>query len=150
MCHFFLPKYVCLKLPKSSVSNPSSSACGPALLPGIRPLRWDENTRPETAHIPAGESESGRNHGGWSRPGVQGLAVWPQAESLLHTLSACIDQSQHLHITAAQPLTRWGSFHTCHGCVCVSGSGKPEAAEGEHHQASQREAEARQGTGLVV
>lgn len=34
--------------------------------------------------------------------------------------------------------------------MCVSCSGKPEAAEGEHHQASQREAEAGEGAGLVV
>lgn len=39
----------------------SSPVCGPAPFLSVRPLRWDENARAETADIAAGESESGRN-----------------------------------------------------------------------------------------
>lgn len=66
----------------------SSSACGGAPLTCVWPLRWDEDTWTETAHISAGEGESWRNYCGWSCPRVQGLAVWPWTQGHLHTLSA--------------------------------------------------------------
>lgn len=71
-----------------TLPHQSSEACGEASISCVRPVRWDENARTETAHISTGEGEGRGNHCGRSRQRVQSLEGWRRPEIQLHTLSA--------------------------------------------------------------